>query len=183
MIKNTGSIRGMKKLAQFVTQIVRRVLVASKFGKFSKYPRDNSIELAMLSSSEQAYSKSSTSLIDEIIRLMTEEKVYKCPDLDLKSLSERLQTPSYLVTKAINEGLGLNFYELINRYRVEEVKSLLINHDHKRFTLMAVAFDAGFNSKTTFNTVFKKMTGVTPSHYRSRNCFVSNLRDRCGVNV
>ena len=114
---------------------------------------------------------------------MTEEKVYKCPDLDLKSLSERLQTPSYLVTKAINEGLGLNFYELINRYRVEEVESLLINHDHKRFTLMAVAFDAGFNSKTTFNTVFKKMTGVTPSHYRSRNCFVSNLRDRCGVNV
>jgi AraC-like DNA-binding protein len=114
---------------------------------------------------------------------MTEEKVYKCPDLDLKSLSERLQTPSYLVTKAINEGLGLNFYELINRYRVEEVKSLLINHDHKRFTLMAVAFDAGFNSKTTFNTVFKKMTGLTPSLYRSRNCIVSNLRDRCVINA
>ena len=183
MIKNSGSSRVMKKLAQFVTQIVRRVLVASNFGKSSKYAVENSIELAGQSSSEQAYSKSTTSLIDQIVRLMTEEKVYKCQHLDLKSLSERLQAPSYLVTKAMNEGLGLNFYELINRYRVEEVKALLINHDHKRFTLMAVAFDAGFNSKTTFNTVFKKMTGVTPSLYRSQNCIVSNLRDRCSVNV
>ncbi len=172
----------MKKLAQYVTQIVQRVLVAWNFGKSSKYAGENPIELAIVSSSEQA-SKNTTSLIGEIIRLMTDEKVYKCPDLDLKRLSERLQTPSYLVTKAINEGLGLNFYELINRYRVEEVKSLLINHDHKRFTLMAVAFDAGFNSKTTFNTVFKKMTGVTPSLYRSQNCIVSDLRDRCGINV
>jgi len=143
-----------------------------------EYAGENSIDLAMPSSSEKAFSNSTTSLIEEIVHLMTEEKVYKCPDLDLKSLSEKLQTPSYLVTKAINEGLGLNFYELINRYRVNEVKSLLINHDRKKFTLMAVAFDAGFNSKTTFNTVFKKMTGLTPSLYRSQNCIVSNLRDR-----
>ena len=104
MIKNTGSSRGMKKLAQFVTQIVRRVLVASKFGKFSKYPRENSIELAMLSSSEQAYSKSSTSLIDEIIRLMTEEKVYKCPDLDLKSQAKGYKRPRTLLPKQLTKG-------------------------------------------------------------------------------
>jgi AraC-like DNA-binding protein len=164
MIKKSSSDRIMKKLAQFVTEIVRRM-----FGASAKSAGETCMDLAMLPGSVQACS---TSLTDEVIRLMAEEKVYKCPHLDLKSLSERLQTPSYLVTKALNEGLGLSFYELINRYRVEEAKSLLIHHDYKRFTVMSVAFDAGFNSKTTFNTVFKKMTGVTPTHYRSRNCLV-----------
>jgi len=169
----------MKKLAQHVEQIVRRLLVAWNFVTWSTSGEKNTLDLQKHSTPDEGYQEGLT-LIGEIIRLMREEKVYKSPDLDLKRLSEKLQAPSYLVTKAINEGLGLNFYELVNRYRVEEVKSLLVNHDHKRFTLMSVAFDAGFNSKTTFNTVFKKMTGVTPSFYRSQKlmCFQNDgLRD------
>ena len=115
-------------------------------------------------------SENVATLVDEIVRLLEEQQIFKSPELDLKRLSERLKTPAYLVTRAINEGLGVNFNDLINRYRVEEVKSLLKADHCKRFTLLAVAFDAGFSSKTTFNTVFKKMTGLTPSSYRDQHC-------------
>jgi len=119
----------------------------------------------------EANSENVASLVDKIVSLLEEHQVYKSPDLNLKALSKRLNTPAYLVTRAINEGLGVNFYDLINRYRVEEVKSLLKTNYCKRFTLLSVAFDAGFSSKTTFNTVFKKMTGLTPSSYRDQHGF------------
>jgi AraC-like DNA-binding protein len=99
--------------------------------------------------------------------LMDDQKMYKNPHLALRELSNGLNTPSYIVTKALNEVLGVNFYDLVNKYRVEEAKQLLINPRYDRFTILRVASDAGFNSKTTFNAVFRKFTGVTPSYYRT----------------
>ncbi|MFA8436978.1 MAG: helix-turn-helix domain-containing protein, partial [Marinifilaceae bacterium] len=66
----------------------------------------------------------------------------------------------------INQGHGLNFNDYINQFRVEEFKRLLQDPQFSKETLLAVAFEAGFNSKTTFNTAFKKFTGMTPSEYR-----------------
>ena len=99
--------------------------------------------------------------------LMDEQKIYENPQLALRELSCGLNMPSYIVTKAINEVLGVNFYDLVNRYRVEEAKQPLTNPKYDRYTILRVASDAGFNSKTTFNTVFRKFTGVTPSYYRT----------------
>ena len=99
--------------------------------------------------------------------LMDEQKMYKNPHLALRELSNSLSTPSYIVTKALNEVLGVNFYDLVNKYRVEEAKQLLTDTRYDRFTILRVASDAGFNSKTTFNAVFRKFTGVTPSYYRT----------------
>ena len=124
---------------------------------------------------ERPCTESVATLVDQIVQLLEEQQIYKFPGLDLNALSERLKAPAYMVTRAINEGLGVNFYDLINRYRVEEVKSLLKNSNCKKFTLLAVAFDAGFSSKTTFNTVFKKMTGLTPSSYRDQHCFEAEI--------
>ena len=98
---------------------------------------------------------------------MDEQKVYKNPHLALRELNNGLNTPSYVITKAMNEVLGVNFYDLVNKYRVEEVKKLLTDPRYDRFTILRVASDAGFNSKTTFNAVFRKFTGVTPSYYRT----------------
>jgi AraC-like DNA-binding protein len=67
----------------------------------------------------------------------------------------------------MNEVLGVNFYDLVNKYRVEEAKQLLTDPRYDRYTILRVASDAGFNSKTTFNAVFRKFTGVTPSYYRT----------------
>ncbi len=104
--------------------------------------------------------------------LMDEQKVYKNPHLALRELSNGLNMPSYIVTKALNEVLGVNFYDLVNKYRVEEAKRLLINPNYDRFTILRVASDDGFNSKTTFNSVFRKFTVVTPSYYRT-TCRIS----------
>jgi len=110
--------------------------------------------------------------IEEITKkitvLMEKEKVYQEPELTLQQLAEKLQLPSYQASQAINEGMKKNFYDLINGYRTEEAKRLLLNPQNKNFTILSVGFEAGFNSKTTFNTVFKKFTGLTPTEFRDK---------------
>ena len=69
---------------------------------------------------------------------------------------------SQLILRAL---LGQNFFEFINAYRVSELKEKLENPENRQFTLLSLAFDCGFNSKTTFNTAFKRITGCTPSQY------------------
>jgi AraC-like DNA-binding protein len=61
-----------------------------------------------------------------------------------------------------------NFYDLVNGYRVEEAKRLLLDPKNTNYTILSVGFEAGFNSKTTFNTVFKKFTGLTPTDFRKK---------------
>jgi AraC-like DNA-binding protein len=102
-----------------------------------------------------------------IVLLMTDEKLYQQTELTLQQLADRLQRPTYQVSQAINEGMKKNFYDLVNGYRVEEAKRLLIDPKNKNFTVLSVGYEAGFNSKTTFNTVFKKLTGLSPTEFRN----------------
>jgi AraC-like DNA-binding protein len=68
-----------------------------------------------------------------------------------------------------------NFYDLVNGYRVEEAKRLLLDSKSINYTILSVGFEAGFNSKTTFNTVFKKFTGFTPTEFRDKQKEISVL--------
>jgi AraC-like DNA-binding protein len=106
-------------------------------------------------------------IVSAIVALMEGGRVYQEPELTLQNLADKLRVPSYQVSQAINAGMKKNFYDLINGYRVQEAKRLLLDSKNKNFTILSVGFEAGFNSKTTFNTVFKKFTGVTPSEFRS----------------
>ena len=108
-------------------------------------------------------------LIARIISLMEKDKLYEEPELTLQILSDKLGVPSYQASQAINEGLNRNFYDLINAYRVEEAKRLLLEPKNKNYTILSVGFEAGFNSKTTFHSVFIKFTGLTPTEYREKN--------------
>ncbi len=113
-----------------------------------------------------------TERIEEIIKkitaLMEEEKLYQEPELTLQQLASKLDVPNYQVSLALNEGMKKNFYDLVNGHRVEEAKRLLADDKNKNFTILSVGFEAGFNSKTTFNTVFKKFTGLTPTEFREK---------------
>lgn len=106
-------------------------------------------------------------LVERIIMLMEKEKIYQETELTLQNLADKLQSPSYQVSQAINEGMEKTFYDLINNYRVEEAKRLLLDPKNSNYTILSVGFEAGFNSKTTFNTVFKKFTGQTPTDFRA----------------
>ena len=106
-------------------------------------------------------------ITSRVIELMEKEKYYQEPELTLQNLADKLHVPAYQVSQAINEGLKKNFYDLVNGYRIEEAKRLLLDPNNNNYTILSVGFEAGFNSKTTFNTVFKKFTGLTPTEFRS----------------
>jgi YesN/AraC family two-component response regulator len=109
-----------------------------------------------------------TEIATRVTRLMGDSKPYLQSDLTLQDLADMLDIPSYQVTQSINEGLGKNFYDLVNGYRVEEAKRLLSDPVSRNNKVLAIGMDAGFNSKTTFNTVFKKFTGLTPSDFKEQ---------------
>jgi len=97
---------------------------------------------------------------------MTEEKPFKDDSLSLDQLAEKLYISPRYLSQVINTCLSQNFYTFINSYRVEEAKALLSNPLNRDESVLAIAYDSGFKSKTSFNTIFKKMTGMTPSQYK-----------------
>ncbi len=119
------------------------------------------------------YDKSSLSRADamaymrEMNQWMENEKPYLNPNLALGDLTERMHLPGHIISEVLNGLLKQNFYDYINNYRIEEFKLLASKHENGKETNLNLAFDSGFNSKTTFNTSFKKFTGQTPSQFRS----------------
>jgi YesN/AraC family two-component response regulator len=111
-------------------------------------------------------------MMRRVDRLMEEEKLYQEPELTLQQLAEKLELPTYQVSVILNEGMQKSFYDLVNGHRVEEAKRLLLDRKNLHYTILSVGFEAGFNSKTTFNTVFKKFTGFTPTEYREMHGLV-----------
>lgn len=107
-------------------------------------------------------------VVKKTVLVMEQEKLYQETELTLQELSDKLQFPPHVVSQAINEGMQKSFYDLVNSYRVEEAKRLLVDPKNQNYTILSVGFEAGFNSKTTFNTVFKKFTGLTPTEFRER---------------
>ncbi|MCD6331647.1 MAG: helix-turn-helix transcriptional regulator [Bacteroidales bacterium] len=98
-------------------------------------------------------------------RLMKTEQWYLNPELTLDQVARKLEIPKHHLTQALNTELHKNFYLYINEYRVEAFKTFAQDTRYRDFTLLAIAYECGFNSKSTFNTVFKRMTGQTPSEY------------------
>ena len=101
----------------------------------------------------------------KIETLIQEEKLYQNPELTLTNLAKKLETNVSVISKTINQGFQMNFNDYINNFRIEAVKVSLSIGEHKKSTLLGIAYDCGFNSKATFNRAFKKNTGKTPKEY------------------
>ncbi len=104
--------------------------------------------------------------IEKLLQYMEAQKPYLDVDLSIQDISSELDIPRHYLTQVINGMLGKNFYTFINEYRVREVKKHLVSEEYSKYTLTAVAYEAGFNSKSTFNSIFKNSTGMTPSEFR-----------------
>ncbi|HVI49265.1 MAG TPA: helix-turn-helix domain-containing protein [Chitinophaga sp.] len=100
--------------------------------------------------------------------LMQQSRIYLEPELSLEELSVRAGIPKHHITQLLNERFNKNFYTFINEYRIEMAVNKLKNPSLD-INLISLAYDCGFNSKSSFNNYFKKITGVTPSVYR-KNC-------------
>lgn len=103
------------------------------------------------------------------LRVITDERRYLDRTLRLPGLADELGVRPHHLSQAINQVLGRSFLDVVNEYRVEEAKRLLTSEETRTFTILAVAMDAGFNSKSAFNLVFKSRTGMTPSEYQRRH--------------
>jgi AraC-like DNA-binding protein len=101
----------------------------------------------------------------QIENLILSEKLYQNPELSLTEVAKKLKTNTSIISKAINQGFAMNFNDFINNYRVEAVKVMFTKGEHKKSTLLGIAYDCGFNSKATFNRAFKKNTGLSPKDY------------------
>ena len=87
----------------------------------------------------------------------------------LKDLASYLELPANYLSQLLNLGFQKNFSEYVNTFRVNEFKERVLKEENKGLTIMAVAYDSGFNSKTVFNTFFKKMEGTTPNTFLKLN--------------
>jgi AraC-like DNA-binding protein len=106
--------------------------------------------------------------LNKLLRYMMTEKPYLISTLTLKELSEKLEINPRTLSQIINDKKNQNFYDFINSYRIEDAKMILANPARRKTTILEVLYGVGFNSKSVFNTTFKKYTGVTPTEYRRR---------------
>ena len=102
---------------------------------------------------------------ERLLRLMQEEKPYLNSNLKLPELANRLSLSTNHLSQVLNQNLGVNFFDFVNQYRVKEVQGRLLNPEFDHLTNLAIAFDAGFSSKASFNRAFKKHAGETPSQF------------------
>ncbi len=147
-------IMGYKNLLQPELMVTKQIIAESGKAKY---------QTSKLSSSDISH------LSERIIQKMEEEKLYRNSDLNLNEFSQLLNIPVHQVSQALNQGLNNTFYDFINGYRVEEIKSRLADDKSQHLTLWGLALEAGFNSKNSFNKAFKKFTSSTPSAYRKKH--------------
>lgn len=107
-------------------------------------------------------------LINQLNEKMKTEKLYRNPTLSAAQLADMMNISKHQLSQLINQKASVNFYEYINHYRVEEFKNRVKIGDADKLSLLGLALDCGFNSKSTFNYLFKKYEGVTPSQYRKQ---------------
>ena len=108
------------------------------------------------------------SYLQKLLKYMTNEKPYLSSTLTLKELSDRLEINPRILSRIINEKRSQNFFDFINSYRIEEAKMILSNPAKRKMTILETLYGVGFNSKSVFNTTFKKYTGITPTEYRKK---------------
>jgi AraC-like DNA-binding protein len=112
--------------------------------------------------------KQATEYLEKLITYVEGNRPYLDRDLSIYDLSQMTGIPRHYITQILNEKHKKNFFTFINEYRVKEVIERFRDPKFNHYTILAIAYDAGFNAKTTFNSIFKNQTGLTPSEFREK---------------
>jgi AraC-like DNA-binding protein len=105
-------------------------------------------------------------LKEKMQAIMEHDKAFLDQELDLPQLARRMHVSPHDLSYLLNAGFGESFFQFVNRYRVAEAKILLLSPKHRHLNVLGIAYEAGFSSKTTFNTTFKKFTGQSPTQFQ-----------------
>jgi len=167
-----AAVYTMGYLGLLKSEIFKRPEVADSISQMSTLPEQSTMQKDL--AAVPKYQKSGLSpekaqlYMQQLQQLMENGKVYTDSDLTLTQLAERLSITPHNLSEVINTRLQQNFFDFINTYRLEQVKKDLADPAKKHLKILSIAFDAGFNSKAAFNTIFKKATRLTPSEYREK---------------
>jgi AraC-like DNA-binding protein len=120
--------------------------------------------------------KDANAILESLLQHMNEEKPYLNSTLTIEDVAGSLNISRHSLTQVINQKLNKNFYQFVNEYRVEESKRRILDPQNQSFTLLAIAYDSGFNSKSSFNTIFKQYTGMAPSEFKKSSGNSSSVK-------
>ncbi|PLX20450.1 MAG: hypothetical protein C0597_04155 [Marinilabiliales bacterium] len=130
-------------------------------------PEEKSITIKQKYAGSPLSTKASKEMFLKLKAFMEKEKPYLESQITIHQIAEKIGVNTKYLSQVINEHVDLNFFNFINQYRIEEVKQKLTNEKYSHLSILGIALDCGFNSKSSFNSVFKKLTGQTPSSYVS----------------
>jgi AraC-like DNA-binding protein len=117
----------------------------------------------------QLSKKDAERIIEKLGRYMVDEKAYTNCDLSLEEVAQNIGITSHTLSQILNVFIQKNFFNYVNEYRVERVKNMLTDQTYNNLSLVGIALEAGFNSKSSFNRIFKKTTGMTPTDFKNKN--------------
>ena len=147
----------------YITFVLVNLLVFTAVRYFGAFEQVNEAIINKKANVEKFLQPEMAAQVDEGIR---QGKIYMEPDITLDTLAESLDIKPRDLSMLINRHFGINYYEFINRYRIEEAKRMLGSVDYKDSTITDIYLEVGFNSKSVFYTFFKKLEGTTPTQYR-----------------
>jgi AraC-like DNA-binding protein len=161
-------------LADYSKTMILSALVYFIAYKYTLDPEMVSPDFLKKYNNQTAISKqSSDEFIEKIKQLMEQENLYLNPNLDINTLAKTLDIPAYQCSRLINDKFDKGFFDFVNMYRIQEIKRRLTDSSFHHFSILGIALQTGFNSKSSFNAAFKKVTGMTPSDYKKENKVVA----------
>ena len=147
----------------YITFALVNLLVFTAVRYFGAFEQVNEVKVTKKVKDERFFQPELALSVDDAIR---GGQIYMDPDITLDKLAESLKILPRDLSSLINRHFGINFYEFINRYRIEEAKRMLTSEEYKATTITDIYLKVGFNSKSVFYTFFKKLEGMTPSQCR-----------------
>lgn len=113
--------------------------------------------------------KENNKLVERVNRYINEEEPFLDASLTLHTLAQKTGILSRELSVLINHHLNKHFFDFVNEFRIKKAMELLTHPERKEYTVLEILYEVGFNSKSSFNTAFKKHTGLTPTEYRRKN--------------
>jgi AraC-like DNA-binding protein len=176
IIKNIFKYLGQKdgfEMAQIVLIIIVLCVVCWYVLKALRYPNifsgvDSKTKLTTEILKENEKTQINKEEIKQLTSYMETEKPYLNPSLTIRNLSEKIKMNSRDVSVLINQHLNQHFFDFVNEYRIKEAMKILKDPAKKEFTVLEILYEVGFNSKSSFNTAFKKNTGYTPTQFKKK---------------
>ncbi len=165
-VKNGIENKSSLLLLRYADPLVSSLKADPRYSVYQKQMFPSAEEVLPVKAKKALLDQETTAVsVDRLLNQMTADESFLNPDLSLRSLADQVKIHPNQLSWLLNEKMGKSFNEFVNQYRVEAFMRIAKNPKNAHLTLVSLAYESGFNSKTVFNTYFKKETGLTPKQF------------------